>query len=179
MAIATLIEEKFNLEDFIANPPENQEWVNGQLMEKTGMTIKHSEIQATLVCDWKNYIRESGQGGKAYVELPCRTLRQGRRPDVCYLTSELVAEFGNAATLPQSPPLIAEIASPSDVAEDLFAKADEYLESGCQEVWLVFPESRRILIITQNQTLAFHGDDIVTTQLVLTGFSVDLNELFA
>lgn len=179
MAIATLIEEKLSLEDFIVNPPENQEWVNGQLMEKTGMTIKHSEIQATLVSDWKNYIKESGQGGKAYVELPCRTLRQGRRPDVCYLTSELVAEFGNATTLPQSPPLIAEIASPSDFAEDLFAKADEYLESGCQEVWLVFPQSRRILIITQNQTLAFHGDDIVTTQLVLTGFSVDLNELFA
>ncbi len=179
MAIATLIEEKFSLEDFIANPPENQEWVNGQLMEKTDMTIKHSQIQSRLDRKWGNYIIESGQGGETFVELPCRTLRQGRRPDVCYLTSELVAEFGNAPTLPQSPPLIAEIASPSDVAENLFAKADEYLESGCQEVWLVFPESRRILIITQNQTLAFHGEDIVTTQLVLKGFSVYLNELFS
>jgi Uma2 family endonuclease len=179
MAIATLIEEKFSLEDFLANPPENQEWVNGQLMEKTDMTIKHSQIQSRLDRKWGNYIIESGQGGETFVELPCRTLRQGRRPDVCYLTSELVAEFGNAPTLPQSPPLIAEIASLSDFAEDLFAKADEYLESGCQEVWLVFPESRRILIITQNQTLAFHGEDMVTTQLVLKGFSVYLNELFA
>ena len=46
------------------------------------------------------------------MELPCITVRQGRRPDVCYLTPELVAEFGNNATLPQSPLLIAEIASP-------------------------------------------------------------------
>jgi hypothetical protein len=27
------------------------------------------------------------------VELPCRTLKQGRRPDVSYLTPELVAQF--------------------------------------------------------------------------------------
>lgn len=80
---------------------------------------------------------------------------------------------------PQSPPLIAEIASPTDTAEDLFAKATEYLESGCQEVWLVFPETRWILVITQNQTLAFRSGDVVSTQVVLTGFSVAVDELLA
>ena len=105
-------------------------------------------------------------------------MRQGRRPDVCYLTPELSEEFGNNATLPQSPPLIAEIASPTDSAEDLFAKAAEYLESGCVEVWLVFPESNRLLIITQTQSLAFHSPDEVSTQKVLLGFRVLLSELF-
>ena len=176
VALAT---ESFTLEDFLANPPEHQEWVDGKLVETTGMTIKHSDIQANLVYYWKSYIPESEQGGKAYVELPCRTLRQGRRPDVSYLTAELVEQFGNVPTLPQSPPLIGEIASPTDSAEDLFAKADEYLESGCQEVWLVFPESHRILIITHSQTLAFNSGEVVRTQLVLVGFSVAVDELLA
>jgi hypothetical protein len=81
-----------------------------------------------------------------------------------HLTTELVEKFGDRDTLPQSPSLIAEIASPADAAEDLFAKADEYLASGCREVWLVFPESHRLLIVTQAQTWAFNNPDEVGTQ---------------
>lgn len=175
MAIAT-VTETFSLEDFMANPPEHQEWVDGKLVETTG-TVKHSRIQSRLDFRWRNHINQSGQGGETLVEVPCRTLKQGRRPDVSYLTSELLAQFGESATLPQSPPLIAEIASPTDSAEDLFAKASEYLESGCQEVWLVFPESMRVLIITRDRTLAFKSGDVVSTQIVLLGFSVGIDEL--
>ncbi|MBW4623675.1 MAG: Uma2 family endonuclease [Cyanosarcina radialis HA8281-LM2] len=170
--------ENFTLEDFIANPPEAKEWLDGNLVEKTGMTIRHSKTQARIARLWGNYLLESGQGGEVYVELPCVTVRQGRRPDVCYLTPELVEQFGNNATLPQSPPLIAEIASPTDSAEDLFAKATEYLESGCLEVWLVFPENSRVLIVTQTQTLAFDRVDEVSTQKVLSGFRVLSSDIF-
>jgi Uma2 family endonuclease len=83
-----------------------------------------------------------GQGGKVCTEAPCRSGKQSRRPDVAYITPELLEELGAFTILPQSFPLIAEIASPDDSGEELFAKAKEYLESGCQEVWLVFPESR-------------------------------------
>jgi Uma2 family endonuclease len=174
----TLTKETVGLEDYITDSPENQEWIDGNLVEKAGMTIRHSKIQSRIARLWGNYLRESGQGGEAYVELPCVTVDRGRRPDVCYLTPELIAQFGNAATLPQSPPLIAEIASPSDAAEDLFAKATEYLESGCVEVWLVFPESNRLLILTQTQTWAFHRPDNVETQIILLGFRTSLSELF-
>ncbi len=178
MAIAT-VTESFSLEDFMANPPDYMEWVDGELVEKTGITVRHSRIQSRLDCYWRNYITDCGQGGETVVELPCRTLKQGRRPDVSYLTARLLEQFGEAASLPQSPPLIGEIASPTDLAEDLFAKAQEYLESGCEEVWLVFPESRRVLVLTQSQTLGFKAGDVVNTQLVLKGFSVAVDELLA
>jgi Uma2 family endonuclease len=154
------------------------EWVNGRLVEKE-VTVKHSQIQARLVYYWKNHVINSGQGGDVYTEITCRTLRQGRRPDVAYLTDELSVQFATATALPQSPPLVAEIVSPTDSAEELFAKAQEYLESGCQEVWLVFPESQRILILTQDRTLGFHLGNVVSTQLVLGGFSVAVDELLA
>lgn len=173
------VTEGISLEDFLANPPDYMEWVDGQLVEKTGMTLRHSKIQSKLNCYWRNYKNESGQGGEVFVELPCRTLKQGRRPDVAYLTDELLAQSGEASALPQSPPLIGEIASPDDSAEELFAKAQDYLESGCQEVWLVFPESRRVLVLTQNQMLGFNVGDLVRTQLVLQGFSVAVDEFLA
>ncbi|HAT13800.1 MAG TPA: hypothetical protein DCS91_09725 [Microcoleaceae bacterium UBA11344] len=179
MVMAAVLSENVSLEDFMANPPDDMEWVDGQIAEKNGMTVKHSRIQSRLDRSWGNYKDSSGQGGEVYTEVPCRTNRRVRRPDVAYLTPELVAEFGDVPTLPQSPLLVAEIVSPTDIAEEIFLKAQEYLDSGCLEVWIVFPESRWILIITQTQKLAFNSGGTVSTQLVLPGFSVAVDELLA
>ncbi len=177
MGTATLLIENFTLENFLTNPPDNMEWVDNQLVEKNGMTLKHGEIQGNLYFYWRRYIISSGQAGKVYIDTPCRTNKQGRRPDVAYLTPELVAQFGDVPTLPQSFPLVAEIVSPTDLAEELFLKAQEYLDSGCLEVWLVFPESRWVLVITQERGLMFKTGDVVSTQLVLQGFSIPVDEL--
>ncbi|MBD2680370.1 MULTISPECIES: Uma2 family endonuclease [Nostoc] len=171
------VPEIHSLEDFMANPPDGMEWVDGQLLEKTGMTLKHSEIQGNLYFYWRSYINSNQLGGKVYTEVPCRTYKQGRRPDVAYLTPDLVAQFGNVPTLPQSFPLIAKIVSPTDLAEELFLKGQEYLQSGCEEVWLVFPESQLVLVVTDNQVLGFKVGDVVRTQKVLLGFSVAVEEL--
>jgi Uma2 family endonuclease len=179
MVTATVISDNLALEEFMTAPPDNMEWVDGQFVEKTGMTLKTSKIQLRLGNYWENYKDSSGQGGEAYVEVPCRTNQQIRRPDVAYLTPELVAQFGNLPTLPQSFPLIAEIVSPTDIAEDVFLKAQEYLASSCQEVWLVFPESRLIFVMTQTQILTFRSGDTANTQQILIGFSIDVDRLLA
>ena len=177
--VTTAVSEDFSVEDFMLSLPEHMEWVDGQLIEKNGMTLQHSEIQGNLYFYWRSYKTSSGQGGKVYTDVPCRTNKQGRRPDVAYLTPELVAQFGKADILPQSFPLIAEIVSPTDIAVDLFLKAQEYLQSGCEEVWLVFPESRLVLVMTQTQILGFKAGEVVSTQEVLHGFSIAVNELLA
>ncbi|MEG4560552.1 MULTISPECIES: Uma2 family endonuclease [unclassified Microcoleus] len=179
MVMTAVLSDNVSLEDFIASPTDDMEWVDGQIVEKNGMTAKHSRIQSRLDRSWGNYKDSSGQGGEVYVEVPCRTDRRVRRPDVAYLTAELVAQFGDVPTLPQSPPLIAEIVSPTDIAEEIFLKAQEYLDSGCLEAWIVFPESRWILIMTQTQKLTFNLGSTVSTQLVLPGFSVAVDELLA
>ncbi len=168
-----------SLEEFMANPPDFMEWVDGKLVEKAGMTIKHSVVQGRLTRYWGDYIISSGQGGEVCPEAPCRTLKQGRRPDVAYITTELLEQFGQSAILPQSFPLIAEVASPDDNAEQLFAKAKEYLQSGCQEVWLLFPTSQLVMINSQQRWLVFNSGEIVSTQIALPGFSVAVDELLA
>ena len=179
MVMVAVLSDNVSLEDFIACPADDMEWVDGQISEKNGMTVKHSRIQSRLDYFWRSYKISSGQGGEVYTEVPCRTDRRVRRPDVAYLTAELVAEYGDVPTLPQSPPLIAEIVSPTDIAEDIFLKAQEYLDSGCLEVWIVFPESRWIMIVTQTQKLTFNLGSTISTQLVLAGFSVAVEELLA
>lgn len=166
-------------ESLINHLPENMELVDDKLIEKTGMTFKHSVTQATIARYWGNHITSTGQGGKVCTEAPCRTGKQTRRPDIAYITPQLLEETGEFTILPQSFPLIAEIASPDDSGEVLFSKAKEYLESGCEEVWLVFPESLWIIVITTEQHLLLTLGEIVSTQTVLQGFNVAVDELLA
>jgi len=169
--------EVLSLEEFMLHPPERMEWVDGKLVEKTGMTLKHGIAQAKLAYYWRNYMNSSGQGGEVCTETLCRTGKQARRPDVAYFTTEVLEQVGEVTVFPQSFPLIAEVASPDDSAEDLFAKAREYLESGCQEIWLLFPEARLVLINAQQGWRLFNADEVVSTQAVLAGFTVAVNEL--
>lgn len=168
-----------SLEEFLVRPPDRMEWVDGNLVEKTGMTFKHSLAQSKLSTSWRNYQNSSGQGGEVLTEILCRTNKQGRRPDVAYITPELLPPSGNFTAFSQSFPLIAEVASPEDSGEELFAKAQEYLASGCLEVWLLFPEARLIFVNAGERWLLFDLDEVVNTQKVLAGFSVAVSELLA
>jgi Uma2 family endonuclease len=174
--------------DFDASPlppdcydkvPEGMELVDGELIEKTGMTILHSAAQGRLLRQWGNYAISSGQGGEAYPEAPCRTNQQHRRPDAAYVTAAIGQQFGHPNIFPQSFPLIGEIASPDDKAEALFAKAYEYLQSGCEEVWLLFPENKIAIIVLPNNLLIFDAAATISTQTVLKGFAITVGELFA
>jgi Uma2 family endonuclease len=167
------------LEEFLLAPVEQMEWVDDQLVEKTGMTVKHGKIQLDLGFHWKSHVRSSGLGGEVFTEAPCQTISRGRRPDVSYATPDFVAQMGDAASAPQSFSLVAEIVSPTDEAEMIFSKAQEYLQSGCQEVWLVMPENRYVFVMTAEKRLWFAAGEVVRTQVVLPGFSMAIDELLA
>ena len=168
-----------SLEAWLENPPDGTEWVDSQLIEKTGMTLTHSKIQRRLSTAWAVYQAEQELGGEVYTEAPCKTRKQGRKPDVSYLDPDLLAQYEDAATLPQSFPLSAEIVSPTDYAKDVYGKADEYLDSGGQEVWLVFPENHRVVVITAKREQTFSSGGIAKTQVVLPGFEASVDKLLS
>jgi Uma2 family endonuclease len=166
-----------SLAEWTLNPPtDGTEWIDGELIEKTGMTLLHSRIQSRITWLWKSFVEASAIGGEVYTEVPCNTLIKGRRPDVAYLTPELLAQYGDVSVLPQSFPLIAEVVSPTDVANEVFGKAYEYLNSGCKEVWLVFTEERWIIAVTHSSRTVYASEETLTSQ-VLNGFSTTVNAL--
>lgn len=156
--------------------PSLMEYVDGKLIEKTGATLHHGLTQGNLAIEWRNFAKTTQQMGKALISPPYATVEQIRRPDVAYMTAELLEQYGMPAIVPQSFPLIAEVASPDDKAEELFSKAREYLRSGCQEVWLLFPENAIVIIITAEQSLIFTKAETASTQTMLQGFSISVAE---
>jgi Uma2 family endonuclease len=167
------------LEDWLETPLENTEWIDDKLQEKSEVTMKHSGIQSNLSYYWRVYLSQNNLGGRVYTEVPCRTVNRGRKPDVAYLTPELLEQFGVPSSFPQSFPLIAEVISPTDYMEEAISKSQEYLESGCEEVWLLLPEAKWVIIITKENRQIFISGAIVSTQKVLLGFSISVDELLA
>ncbi len=171
------LEKSLSLQEWLLEPLEGTEWVNGQIIEKNKMGSKHGRTQAKLARYWGNYKESSGQGGEVYTETHCQTHERGRCPDVAYLTPELATQFEEFTALSQSFILIAEVVSPSDRAEDVFAKVKEYLDSGCEEVWLIFPESQWVITITNEQQIFYRNGEEARTQKILQGFAIAVDDL--
>jgi Uma2 family endonuclease len=166
--------------------PEGMELVDGKFVEKhgrllakTGTTLKHAGVQNALGAEWRAYSRTKNQGGKAYTGGLCKTKTQQCRPDVAYVTTELLAQHGEPISFPRAFPLIAEIASPDDAIDQLFAQAQEYLDAGAEEVWILLPETQLAFIVLPQAIIAFMPHQTIATQKVLPGFSIPLAELFS
>ncbi len=143
------------------------------------MKFKHGLAQSKLARYWGINKDSSGQGGEVFTETLCRTAKQNRRLNVAYITPELFPPSGNLTAFFQSFPLIAEVASPEDSGEDLFRKAQEYLECGCQKVWLLFAEARLVFVNAGQGWRLFNANEVVNTQIILPGFSIAVSELLA
>lgn len=79
--------------------------------------------------------------------------------------------------------LVMEVISPDDRKRDVIDKRREYAQAGIPEYWLVDPEEQSVTVLRlDQQQYAVHGrftlGEIATSPL-LSGFQVDVAELFA
>ena len=76
-----------------------------------------------------------------------------------------------------APELAVEVVSPTDKASHLKSKVDAYLANGSQSVWVVFPDSRSVVIHTSSSMRELKSNQILEDQL-LPGFSVAVSTFF-
>lgn len=69
-----------------------------------------------------------------------------RVPDVSIATAAQTEQIAAHGYLSGAPLLAVEIVSPTDSAEDLNRKVHPYLDAGAQEVWVVYPKVREIIV---------------------------------
>jgi Uma2 family endonuclease len=79
-------------------------------------------------------------------------------PDIGFIARDRMRVFGNDF-FPGAPDMAVEVLSKTDSKRKLRQKAELYLASGTQRVWLVFPEERTIEIYTGNEDVITIGQD--------------------
>jgi Uma2 family endonuclease len=102
-----------------------------------------------------------------------------RIPDVSFVLADRMREIDLDRRIPGAPALAVEVVSPTDLAQDLARKVDQYLAAGAQEVWVVYPNMREVHVFREGGAASVLGpDDILEAPGLLPGFAVKVVLLF-
>ncbi len=103
-----------------------------------------------------------------------------RSPDISFVKANRIPPTGvPRAFWPFAPDLAVEIVSPADTAAEVHEKILEYLAAGTASVWIVYPDTRRVVVHSPNGTSrTYNEQDELTYPDLLPGFSLRLSELF-
>ncbi|MGH7451101.1 MAG: Uma2 family endonuclease [bacterium] len=138
---------------------------------------KHSDVQGILSGELFVYFK-ANPIGRVRPEFMLRLWPdneyEGRMPDISVILNESFKEerYGTRA-----PDVAIEIVSQYDRWNDLFAKAELYLEKGSRVVWIVDPYQKGVMVITSNERIWVSG--ILTCPEVLPGFSINVQDIFS
>jgi Uma2 family endonuclease len=127
----------------------------------TPPSVYHGLLQGRLC-----RILASTLGGETLVEAPIATGMGLFAPDVAWASDRFLAGHRGESPLMRAPELCIEVVSPSNSRQELREKIDAYLATGAEEVWIVYPQSKRC---------EFYGKD---GQIQRSAYAVDLTHVF-
>jgi len=106
-------------------------------------------------------------GGEVVVEAPVVTTMGLFVADVAWASARFMRAHGGETPLTRAPEICVEVVSPSNSVKELREKIAAFLAAGADEVWIVYPQSKRC---------EFHGKHGVMRR---SSRVVDLAALFA
>jgi Uma2 family endonuclease len=121
----------------------------------------HSALQALLVA------RLAVLGGRAFVEASVVTSAGVLVADVAWANDEFMRLRAFETPYTRAPQLCIEVVSPSNSRKELREKVAAYLASGAEEVWVVYPQSKRV---------EFHGPEGLQQS---SQYTVDVADIFS
>jgi Uma2 family endonuclease len=104
-----------------------------------------------------------------------------RSPDISFVAKDHLDDMTRDPNgfLHGGPDLAIEVLSPSNSVQSMKKKALEYFESGSRLMWLVVPDARSVVVLRPDSSeLTLTAKDILTGEDVISGFSVEIAELF-
>ena len=171
--------------DLMPNDGKRYELVDGELKELPPMRMSHTTVAGTITFLFGQHIKSQGL---PFVFGPGAAFRLGmsganfRIPDVSVTPLERISgnldnEPGIAAGFPD---IAVEVVSRTDTYEEVVAKALLYLERSVAVVLLVDLYNREVVIRRSGGAIhTLTGDDTLTLDPVLPGFSCSVSEIFS
>ena len=103
-----------------------------------------------------------------------------RAPDAAFVaTARLPAGELPDGYFPGAPDLAVEVVSPSEAAADVHSKVNEYFEAGSRQVWIVYPNTRQVVVFrSARESVALLADDTLDGGDLLPDFACRVAELF-
>ena len=168
--------------DFCCQNDGRYELVDGKVVEMAPANEEHGAVALNIGTGFNLYSRRHGTG-RATVETG-HVLRRGpdtvRGPDVTFfLVGKEEWESLSNRFSPTAPDIAVEVFSPSNTGAEMERKVSEYLAAGSQRVWVAYPSRRSVVVHYSDGTVTtYTGDDVITDEDLLPGFSLPLSDIF-
>jgi Uma2 family endonuclease len=184
--VLDILEESISEE--LVRLPDRYEVVNGEIVELSPMSDYAGQVANRLNREVMRYLiaNDIGESGvELLYRIPLPEDRgRNRKPDLSFVSYERWPRSkpfpftGNARDV--VPDLAVEVVSPGDSADDLIAKAREYLRGGVRLVWVIYPLAQEIhayLPGAKNVRVYLASDELDAGD-ILPGFHTPVGALF-
>ena len=101
-----------------------------------------------------------------------------RAPDVGFVAAQRLPDGLPQGYVPFAPDLAVEIVSPSDTADEVHQKVQNFLRAGTRLLWVVYPRTRTVDVHTPQGARTLTLTDTLDGGDVLAGFTLPLRDLF-
>jgi Uma2 family endonuclease len=155
-----------------------QELISGELVEMPPSFELHNIVKGNIAQVLLPYILANAQLGlRLLVEMAYAvTDHDTFVPDVSVIRVSRLSPRTHKYT-PGAPELAIEVVSPFDTAAHLKSEVDAYLQNGSKTVWVVFPDTRSVMVYSGDSVRELKGGQIIE-DLLLPGFSAPVSAFF-
>jgi Uma2 family endonuclease len=183
MSTAVATRARYTPEDLLAMPDgKSYELVDGRLFERRS-GARASRVGGKVASRLDQHCEKAGLGWVfgaccGYQCFP-HDLNRVRKPSVSFV------RFGRFPDqrLPEgwatiAPDLAVEVVSPSELAEELEERLDDYRMAGVPLVWVIYPELRKVRVLRREGSPSdLREDDELSGEDVVPGFRCLLREI--
>jgi Uma2 family endonuclease len=172
---------RLSFEEFLRLPDDDNSYElnEGELLVTPSPTPFHSVVRIRLTLAIKSFVKSHDLGlvlDETDFRLAPNTVR---RPDVAFLSRQMLKGFDfDRSPIEGAPTLAIEIISPSNSAQDMLLKVHQYIDAGCQAVWVFYP---LLSLVAVHNATGMHEVKGVLEEQVLFGASkltLSLAEIF-
>src|SRR5262249_28598598 len=148
----------------------------GELLMEPSPALRHNLIRQRIAIKLIAFV-ESAKLGVVAEEMDFRLTRDTvRNPDVAFITSENFKNIDlDRSHVEGAPALAVEVISPSNTAQDMAKKTQQYLNADSRLVWIVYPSLRMVEIHSPSGTRQVREPELLEAADLLPGFSVSLS----
>lgn len=167
----------------LADDEASYELVRGDIYMMTPATPLHGRYASRLTAVLVSFA-EQHDLGEVYTAEPGFILQSEpepivRSPDVAFVRKDRLPPVDQQEGFwPLAPDLVIKIISPSESADAVQEKVNDYLAAGTQLIWLVYPKLKSVVEHGQGAIRQLNREDSLEGGVVLPGFNLSLNQLF-
>lgn len=175
---------KLTYEAFLQLPEEpgkRFELDQGELIVEPSPTFRHNRIRDRISRHLGDFVSARGLG-VVTIENDFRLSADVvRNPDVAFVATEPLNRMDiDSSPIEGVPNLAIEVISPGNSAQDMLTKIHQYLDAGCQAVWVFYPKLKTVEIHDRRGIREVSAPSLLEEDAIFAGhfYSIPLSAIF-